>query len=439
MSSECASAAVAGLRAAVDSLLDLDLAGLRSDELTSLMSEIEVEKRRLVAVDHHLLSEVGERGVAGEYGRTGTADLLIGLLRVAPGEARARVVQAQAVVSQRTLTGERLDPVLPRVAQAVQAGAISAAHAGVIAQAIEAIPHDIVAEAAPVAEAMLVEAAAHEHPRALQRTAALLLARLDPDGHAPRDADIERRRGFTITSAAHGASGVRGAWTAELTAVWQAIFDALASPQPAADGMLDERSPRQRRHDALLEAGLRLLRSGTLPAVGGVPVTVVLRTSTADLRDGGTAMTGHGDLWPVQRLRGLLGETAVVPVVIDHDGAVLACGRSRRLASPAQRYALTARDGGCCFPGCGRPAAWCQVHHVREWVEGGPTDIDNLCLLCAFHHREFAARGWTVVMINGLPHWTPPAFVDPVRRAIRNHAHHPPDLDFATPYDARAG
>jgi len=50
--------------------------------------------------------------------------------------------------------------------------------------------------------------------------------------------------------------------------------------------------------------------------------------------------------------------------------------------SPAQRKALIVRDGGCIFPGCDRPASWCDAHHIIHWLDSGPTDLWNLCLLC---------------------------------------------------------
>jgi hypothetical protein len=45
-------------------------------------------------------------------------------------------------------------------------------------------------------------------------------------------------------------------------------------------------------------------------------------------------------------------------------------GRSTRVVTPAQRQALAVRDGGCVFPGCGRPVGWCEAHHVRHWLAG---------------------------------------------------------------------
>ena len=57
------------------------------------------------------------------------------------------------------------------------------------------------------------------------------------------------------------------------------------------------------------------------------------------------------------------------------DGAVLAMGRAIRLATPAQKDALIARDLGCVIPGCGVPGEHCEVHHVIPWAAGGPTDV----------------------------------------------------------------
>jgi hypothetical protein len=52
------------------------------------------------------------------------------------------------------------------------------------------------------------------------------------------------------------------------------------------------------------------------------------------------------------------------------------------------------RDGGCVHPGCQRTAAFCDAHHVRHWAHGGPTDLDNLVLLCRHHHRTLHAGHW---------------------------------------------
>jgi hypothetical protein len=196
--------------------------------------------------------------------------------------------------------------------------------------------------------------------------------------------------------------------------------------------MPDDRTAGQRRHDAMVEAARRLLRSGQLPDAGGVPVTILVTTSLTELMTRtGVAMTASGCALTIPQLLTVACEAQVVPVIFNDAGGILAFGRTRRLASVGQRLALVARDGGCCFPGCARPAAWTEVHHIHEWLDDGDTNIDNLCLLCRFHHREFAKRGWQVIMSeDGVPEWIPPPFIDPARKPLRNNAHHQRDLTF---------
>jgi hypothetical protein len=101
------------------------------------------------------------------------------------------------------------------------------------------------------------------------------------------------------------------------------------------------------------------------------------------------------------------------PTIIDRDGVPLALGRTRRLASPGQTMALIARDAGCSFPGCTHPAAWCDRHHILDWILGGPTDLDNLTLLCRYHHTHFLQKGWSCrINAEGLPEWIPPRGID---------------------------
>lgn len=166
------------LRTAVDGLLSAELGTLSGIEVMGLLEAIEVQRRRLEAVDQRLLAEAGERRLAGDYARSSVEELLVARLRVSPTEAKARVIRAQELGPRRALTGEPLQPILPVVADAVRAGEISAAHAAVISRCLDEIPGVIAAEACPVAEQLLVEAARHEHPRQLAKTTQLLLARI---------------------------------------------------------------------------------------------------------------------------------------------------------------------------------------------------------------------------------------------------------------------
>jgi hypothetical protein len=67
-------------------------------------------------------------------------------------------------------------------------------------------------------------------------------------------------------------------------------------------------------------------------------------------------------------------------------GTFLDLGRARRRPSAALRRALVSRDRGCRFPGCSA-RAFIEAHHLRHWAHGGDTNLDNLVLLCSFHHR----------------------------------------------------
>lgn len=78
-------------------------------------------------------------------------------------------------------------------------------------------------------------------------------------------------------------------------------------------------------------------------------------------------------------------DTQVVGMIVDHEGDVLAMGRTRRLATASQRRALRVRDGSCRFPGCNQRRRLIP-HHIVPWAQGGATDLDNLILLCQAHH-----------------------------------------------------
>jgi len=114
-------------------------------------------------------------------------------------------------------------------------------------------------------------------------------------------------------------------------------------------------------------------------------------------------------------------EAAINLLLTDATGAILTHRRTKRIATRAQTLALIARDKGCTFPGCDTPPEWCQRHHITAWADGGRTDLDNLTLVCGYHHRAFDRAGWTCTMTNGHPHWTPPTWIDPTRTPRRNH------------------
>ena len=85
-------------------------------------------------------------------------------------------------------------------------------------------------------------------------------------------------------------------------------------------------------------------------------------------------------------------EADILPALFDTKGQPLWLGHKTRTASVAQRVALALRDRGCVI--CGAANSYCQAHHVIHWEDGGPTDIDNLCLLCSdCHHKQIHELG----------------------------------------------
>ena len=95
-----------------------------------------------------------------------------------------------------------------------------------------------------------------------------------------------------------------------------------------------------------------------------------------------------GNPWPASEVGRVLCDCHVTRLVVDADSVPLDLGRTQRLFSAHQRRAATVRDGGCGWPGCSTPARWCELHHLTWWDrDGGPTDLDNLVMLCGPHHR----------------------------------------------------
>ena len=87
-----------------------------------------------------------------------------------------------------------------------------------------------------------------------------------------------------------------------------------------------------------------------------------------------------------------------VIVVTQRDGLPIDVGRKKRIPPDRLRRALEVRDRFCRFPGCGVPADRAQAHHLQHWSDGGPTDRDNLILLCNFHHHRLHDGGYVIRM-----------------------------------------
>ena len=113
-----------------------------------------------------------------------------------------------------------------------------------------------------------------------------------------------------------------------------------------------------------------------------------------DGQDGVCEVPDVGGLAAETARRLACGDNPTVTITKDHHDNVLDVGRKTRRIHPAMRRALERRDGHCKFPGCSRRST--QAHHVHHWAQGGPTNLDNLVLLCPTHHRRCHEGGYRI-------------------------------------------
>ena len=149
----------------------------------------------------------------------------------------------------------------------------------------------------------------------------------------------------------------------------------------------------QRMADGLVE-----LATSTGDDDGSAPTQIVvhadLEALTEDPTRTGVAEIEGGPVIANEIARRLSCDPIVECTVYDHR-KVLGIGRRSRLIPAWLRRQLWHRDGNCRFPGCPFKG-WLHAHHIRHWADGGPTDLDNLILLCGFHHRFLHEHGWEI-------------------------------------------
>jgi hypothetical protein len=170
-----------------------------------------------------------------------------------------------------------------------------------------------------------------------------------------------------------------------------------------------------------------LLASGKLGHHHGLPATIIVTTTLKDLEAGcGKALTAGGTLLPMSDVIRLAGHAHHYLAIFDND-KTLGLYHTKRLASPAQRIVLYAKDHGCTRPGCDVPGYWTEVHHVQGWAGTGRTDIDTLTLACGPDNRLVEKGGTTRKRANGDTEWIPPPHLDHGQPRV-NTLHHPEKL-----------
>ena len=236
-------------------------------------------------------------------------------------------------------------------------------------------------------------------------------------GEASR-ADRAERRGLSLWLTDDGSYEVRGRLAPEVGALLLKALEAAETRLYRAErsaGTEHKTTAVQRRADAL---GL-WLEERVQPQVqlvvhsfeGGEHREPEQQEEREERQQGASIVlvTEDGSRVSAETSLRLACDAEVVPIARARDGTVLDVGRRRRTVGWRLRKALEARDGGCRFPGCDSRART-HAHHITPWAEGGETAMNNLVLLCPFHHRAVHEGGWRVEMDE----WGAPRFFNPL-------------------------
>src|SRR3954451_23732375 len=418
------------------------LAGLTASlQFVSVVQSVYLNAIRAVAAHPEVVG-------AGLSGKQAVLSVLTTGLRVSGGQAARDYAAAMATAD----TGR-----LPRLGRSLLEGAVHREHVDVAASAVEKLPKGLGGRVAPdgqvgwtVIDRLLDERAREGAAGTVKELGVQLREVLDPDRVQDLSEDsFTRRRAchrvdefgmFDFRFVLDPATGVQVA----------AALEAAAAPRPAgtavdADGqqveVRDDRSAAQRLADAFVELvtgpgggdAAVVAVTATLEQVAEAESRTEERPQGAPVPEGaagraratlgGTDGTRPGGTLDPSVLARLGCDSPLYRILLDPSGSVLDVGHAKRLATPAQRQALAVRGGGCVVPVCGKPAEWCEPHHVIGWPAGGRTDLDNLVLLCSRHHTAVHAGVWQVRMRDGIPWLIPPRWRDPDQTPLRNTTH----------------
>jgi Domain of unknown function (DUF222) len=153
------------------------------------------------------------------------------------------------------------------------------------------------------------------------------------------------------------------------------------------DGADDARTTTEKQADALFEIAAFYNKNHEVPGTPRNHPHVELSLDASTLHDRPIAIDSNGNIVDPITTDTMLCHCAMHQIQRNNH-AVLAYGRSQYTVSHSQFRSVAARDGGCRFPGCDRPVRFCDAHHIKHWRHGGPTDHDNLLLLCSRHHHH---------------------------------------------------
>ena len=210
---------------------------------------------------------------------------------------------------------------------------------------------------------------------------------IDAQAYADAQAREAEGRRLRLSTAEDGSVLISGALDPIGGAVVRSALEPLARPS----GVYDYRRPEQRYADALVE----LASNG-----GKHKVQLQVTTSLETLKglSGAPAAEMEFSL-PIssKTVERFACDCSVTRVLLNQESVVIDVGRAERTIKGPKRRALNARDQHCQWPGCERPASWCDGHHILHWIHGGGSELGNLTLLCARHHWKVHEGRWQLV------------------------------------------
>jgi hypothetical protein len=374
-----------------------------------------------------VVKAVDDKKAAKWFGQADTAALLEELLMFSPAEAGKCVLRARAFCGERSLTtGEMLPPKLEFAGAAMRRGELADSQLDAIRSIITKLPRRVTFEDRRFAEQALVGGATQLRARELYQLGNRVHGHLDPDGTAPSEKDNARpRRELYVRTGTDGRISLRGSLDPETGNLLQEVLSPLAKPRTEDNGKTkDPRSTAERNGDALAEVLNLVADSEKLPIQGGERPHLTITPPWAMLKDRVGLVRGYENMvLSPEAARRLACDCDITPIVLGADDEPLNAGRTERLVTKTIRKALIARDKGCAMKGCTRPARWTRAHHVISWVDGGETSLDNCVLLCDRHHRQIHHGDWQVRIVDGIPEFIPPLYVDFEQKPIRNTYH----------------
>ena len=203
-----------------------------------MWQRFETSRNRLPLIDHALVADAEATDLAGTYCFSSLTRFLVRVLQLSPGEAASRVRAAAAVGPRQSMLGEKLQPVLPRLAGLQRKGEVTVEKVQIVERAMDKLSRPgLDPDAVETAEKLLTEYAPVLGPSDLRRYALSVVNAADPDGPEPIDDQLQQdRRYLELKQRRDGMWHLQGKLTTTVGVQLNAILDPLTKPRTTTVG-----------------------------------------------------------------------------------------------------------------------------------------------------------------------------------------------------------